>query len=109
MAELLVRNVDKVNPTSEELNRMCLKRGDVVCVREDGWPWSPKELAGDPWTVIKFIGAAVEEAQPYMLPEEVDGATVRPRMSYFDLDAALPQTFFIGGGVQMLSYRVVKT
>ena len=112
MAELLVRNVDKVNPNDFELNTQCLKRGDVVVVQEDGWDWSPKELAGDPWTVMKFPGGTVSAANSYLAPVYAEGPDdpriILPRAFYFDLDAAMPQTMFLGGDTRMLSYQVEK-
>ena len=109
MAELLVRNVDKVNPDSEASNRMCFKRGDVITVQENGWPWSPAELAGDPWTIVKFVGGTVPAAEEYLRSKYgPDDEIVLPRDAYFDLDAALPQTQFLGGDAQMLAYKVVK-
>ena len=112
MAELLVRNIDKINPNSAELNAQCFKRGDVIVVQEDGWGWSPKELAGDPWTVIKFPRGTVSAANSYLTPVYAEGPDdpriLLPRAFYFNLDAALPQTTFAGGDAQMLSYKVEK-
>lgn len=94
MAEMLVRVVDKVNPNDDRLNNQCLKRGDVVTVQEDGWPWSPAELAGDPWVVIKLPDVGVSKALVYLAkevaegPEDAERRVLRRRMYSFDLDAA---------------------
>jgi len=117
MAELLVRNIDKVTTTSFELNTQCLKRGDVVVVQEDGWHWSPKELAGDPWTVVKFPGGTVSAANSYLTSVYSSGPDddriILPRAYYFDLDQAgvspaAGEVTFAGGDAVMLSYKVEK-
>jgi len=120
MAELLVRVIDKVNEDDPALNLLCLKRGDVVTVQEDGWLWSGKELAGNPWTVIRFPGASVDASLPYLVSlyrsddPEHDQGMVLPRASYFDLDSALvvagqSTVTITGGDAVMLSYKVDKT
>jgi len=117
MAELLVRNIDKINPNSAELNMQCFKRGDVIVVQEDGWGWSPAELAGSPWTVIKFPDGSVSAANSYLPPAYAAGPDdpriILPRAFYFDLD--LPgvspgtgEVVFAGGDAEMLSYKVEK-
>ena len=112
MAELLIRNIDRVNNESTSLNARCFKRGDVLVVMEDGWEWSPRELAGDPWDIIKFPGATVEGTQSYLTPvySMVSGEPIMviPRASYFNLDAAHGTGTYIGGDAIMLSYQVQK-
>ena len=109
MCELLVRVVDKINPTSPELNAQCMKRGDVVSVCPDGWAWSAKEQAGDPWYILKFPGDPSEDALPYF--EGPAGDPPDPmapiRTNFFNLNA--PAVFNEASPpAPMLSYLVVK-
>ena len=112
MAELLVRVVDKVNPNDPDLDLQCLKRGDVVTVGEDGWPWSGKELSNPEWKVMYFPGASLSAAQSYLAPELPDGpddlSTKRRRAFAFNLLAAAPRTTFSGGDEEMLSFQIAK-
>lgn len=43
MAELLIKAVDAFNPDPTKDRRGCYKKGDVVCVRPDGWEWGKEE------------------------------------------------------------------
>ena len=117
MAELLVRNIDKINLDSTDLNTKCFKRGDVIVVQEDGWGWSPAELAGSPWTVVKFPDGSVSAANSYLPPVYAagpdDSRVIFPRAFYFDLDAAgvspaAGEVVYAGGDFVMLSYKVEK-
>jgi len=117
MAELLVRIVDKINSSDSYLNTQCLKRGDVVVVQENDWDWSLAELAGNPWTVIKFPDGSVSAANSYLVPVYATGpddpTIILPRAYYFDLDQAgispaTGQVTFAGGDAVMLSYKVAK-
>jgi hypothetical protein len=112
MAELLVRIIDKVNPNDPDLDLQCLKRGDVVVVQEDGWPWSAAELSEVLWKVMYFPGATLSAAESYLAPELPDGpddtATKRRRAFLFNLISALPQSTFNGGDTEMLSFQVRK-
>lgn len=112
MAELLVRVVDKVNPNDPDLDLQCLKRGDVVAVGEDGWPWSGKELSNPDWKVMYFPGATVSAANSYLAPELPDGpddtSTKRRRAFAFNLLSAAPRTTFTGGDEEMLSFQITK-
>ena len=107
MAELLVRNITDGKSL----------RGDVITAQANGWNWSPKELAGNPWTVIKFPGGTLEAATPYLIGgyvgEGQDMFLVEFRASYFDLDMAGVAAgdkveVLAGGNVEMLSYRKLK-
>jgi len=114
MAELLVRVVDKVNPNDPDLDLQCLKRGDVVAIGEDGWPWSGKELSNPDWKVMYFPGASVSAAESYLMPEYASGPEdaelimLRPRAFAFNLLSAAPQTTFSGGDDEMLSFQIAK-
>ena len=52
MSELLVRIVDKTLP-DPYANQTLLKRGMVVVVEDDGWPWTPTEQTFKEWIIIK--------------------------------------------------------
>lgn len=71
MAELLIRIRDKVNQDSIYLDCSCLKRGDVVTVQRDGWPWGDKELSNPDWRILAVPGTSVNVFQA-LLAEEVD-------------------------------------
>ena len=72
MAELLIRIVDKVNLDSKESNAHCMKRGMVVTIQPDGWPWSAKELANPEWEIRKYRGVAVDALTGYLVAEAGD-------------------------------------
>ena len=113
MAELLVRMVDKVNPNDYDLNLKCFKRGDVIDVHEDGWPWSAAEVLNPEWKIMYFPNGTMSAAESYLVPELPTGpddlSTKRLRGFYFDLDSALPGTHFPGGDTAMLAYKVEKS
>ena len=52
MAELLVRAVDKTNPTEVWRDVKLTKAFDVICVRPDGWPWSVQERTNPAWRIV---------------------------------------------------------
>lgn len=69
MCEMLVRVVDKVNRDDPYLDAQCTKRGDVIAICQDGWPWSGAELKNPDWRVIKIPKVSVLEAQAFLQPE----------------------------------------
>lgn len=69
MSEWLVRTVDKVNEEDPHLDAQCFKRGDVIVICEDGWPWSEAERANPEWTILKFPGVSVEAVDSFLGPE----------------------------------------
>jgi len=87
MAEMLVRNVDKVSDDPRKDARLT-KRGDVIVVCEDGWPWSAAESAGNPWAIVKVPGASVDDLASYLAEEPDDGTPkLRARRAFrFALD-----------------------
>jgi len=90
MAELLVRIADKVNEDFY-LNLQCTKRGDVIVVCPDGWPWGREEVNAPHWTIIKLPGVPVEEVEHLVSPEpQTDphnpSKTLQRRMWKLDLD-----------------------
>lgn len=91
MAELLVRTVDKVNEDFY-LNCACTKRGDVIAVQDDGWPWGKEERANPEWTIIKVPGVPAEKFLSFLAPEpetnsKVPSRTRQRRAFKLDLDA----------------------
>ncbi len=60
MAELLVRVVDKAPPSTS-------RRGDVIAVQPDGWPWGRMEMANPDWRLVKLPHVSVEDARNALL------------------------------------------
>lgn len=58
MAELLVRIVDKTHPDPVQDCR-CTKRGHVIVVQPDGWPWGRLERTSDQWRIVEVPGVWV--------------------------------------------------
>lgn len=50
--EILVRIIDKDQP-DPELEKMASKRGDVIAICPDGWPWSVAERTNPEWRIIR--------------------------------------------------------
>ncbi len=69
MAELLIRTVDKVNVNSRIKNSKCSKRGDVIAIFEDNWPWSVKEKTNPEWVIKKFPGILASQLSGFLAPE----------------------------------------
>jgi hypothetical protein len=96
MAEFLIRVQDKINTSSIYFDVKCLKRGDVVCVCPDGWPWSQLELTLPFWRIVKVPGMALDEAQAFLVPEPGDPLlkkTLMARQFKLDIDnLVLPQS-----------------
>lgn len=92
MAELLVMNVDRVNPDDIYKDAKLYKRGDVVVVCPDGWPWSETERTGPDFAIVKIPGMKVEEALDFLEPEKdadpsSPSKTLQRRAVKVDLDA----------------------
>ena len=92
MAELLVRVVDKVN-SDFYLNCGCTKRGDVITVQEDGWPWGKEEIANPEWQIIKVPGVPAVKFEAFLAPERslngIPSRTLRRRAFRLDLSTDL--------------------
>lgn len=91
MCELLVLSVNKVN-ADPYLDAKQYKRGDVVCVKPDGWGWGRQELANPLFRIIKVPGVSVSQASGFLGPELDSDPTnpsqmLRPRAFSLDLDA----------------------
>lgn len=92
MAELWVRVIDKVNPDFY-LNCGCTKRGDVIVVQEDGWPWGKEEIASPDHQIVKIPGVPAAKFEAFLAPERSqDGKqsrTLQRRAFKLDLAADL--------------------
>lgn len=92
MAELLIRVTDKVNPEFYK-NTKCTKRGDVIVVHENGWPWGRDELTAPFWRIVKHDELSVSEASAFLAPQfdtdpQHPSRTLLRRAFKLNLDAA---------------------
>jgi len=90
MAEMLLRVVDKINDTDDALNAQCTKRGDVIVICPDGWPWSETERTSPDWKIVKVPGVAVDDLTGFLAEEPGDRLTnprLRRRGKTFDVQA----------------------
>ena len=69
MCELLVRVVDKSNPDDPYLDARCTRRGDVITVQPDGWPWGVQEQLSPDWRIVRVPGVSVGDAASLLAPE----------------------------------------
>jgi len=93
MAELLIRTVDKINTNSRQKNAKCTKRGDVIVIREDRWPWSTKEETNPEWVIKKFPGIRASVLSGFLAEEPGNprlDAYLQRRFSFLDFSATLP-------------------
>lgn len=94
MAEILFFVEDKTND-DKELNAQAYKRGDVVVVCPDGWPWGREELKDPRFRIVKVPGEPSEYldlVQPQLAIKGDQLVTVRKRgrnLALDKLDAAL--------------------
>jgi hypothetical protein len=88
--ELLVRVVDKVNPSDPAKNRQLTKRGDVIAAFPDGHQWGTQERANPDWRIIRVSGMTQVEAESFLSPEHppdlVNRYVLRKRSKKIDLD-----------------------
>ncbi len=91
--EMLVRVVDSVNDKDPVQDAMCLKKGDVIAVCDDGHPWSKAELSNPNWRIIREPGVPRQEREHLLRPQMVRieklgmYVSVRPRAITVDPDA----------------------
>jgi hypothetical protein len=96
MAEIVVVVKDKVNKDFY-LDCGCYKRGDVIEVREDGWPWGTIDRSNPDWRIIKVPQHSVAELAAFLAREkDTDpknpSRTLQKRHFKLDIDnPALPQ------------------
>lgn len=95
MAELLVRVVDKSNPTNPALDAKLTKRGDVIAVLPDGWGWSDIERTAPHWRIFKWPSVSESEASALLSPElpiseaDTNNPLLQRRGFNLNLDAAI--------------------
>lgn len=96
MCELLVRTVDKSNPDDIYLDVKLTKRGDVIVIREDGWPWSEAERTSPFWKIFKMPGIKASDLSAFIAEEPGDpkfNQTLQRRAFKFDLDSYASAVF----------------
>lgn len=89
MAEMIVMAIDKVNTESPYLDAGCYKRGDVIIIQEDGWPWSEEERNHPRWRIVKIPGVPASRLSAFMASEpgdRVQNPMLQRRGFKFDLD-----------------------
>lgn len=91
MCEILVRVIDKTNPGDPYLDAKCTKRGDVISVQRDGWPWGVQEQLNPDWRIVKIPGVSVDDVASLLAPEpETDpqnpSRMLQSRLFRLDLD-----------------------
>jgi hypothetical protein len=96
MAEIVVQIVDKVNKDFY-LNCGCYKRGDVIEIREDGFPWGKIDRSNPDWRIIKLPQYSVKDLESFRSGEKntdptQPSKTLQRRAFKFDIDNPnLPQ------------------
>lgn len=88
MSELAVMVVDLTNEDSPYLDVGRPKRGDVLEVVPDGWPWSAAELAARTWRILVVPDLPLHEAKALRVPEPGDSilnGMLRYRAFYLDM------------------------
>ena len=128
MAEILLRVRDKVNPTDPYKNCKLTKRGDVIHVAPDGWPWGARELDQPFWRIVKFPGVNPQLLEDLLGPEldtdpqnpsrmlqrrafklDLDALTIPADIrAYLDDDTRKQPTLTITG-VKATAFRALKT
>lgn len=69
MAEFLVFLRTNTHPDPVKNQRGCYKRGDIVVVKPDGWPWGSQETLPD-FIRVKIPGLEVDTAEKYIRHED---------------------------------------
>lgn len=68
MAELLIRVIDKIGADPYQ-DAQLTKRGDVIVVCPDGWPWSEEERTNPMWRILAVPDLSISEASILLAPE----------------------------------------
>lgn len=61
------------------IDAQCWKAGDVICVMEDGHPFSEAEKTNPDWKIVKFPGVPASDLAAFTAPE-LETDTVPNRM-----------------------------
>jgi len=78
MAELLIRTVDKTHSDPVKSLAGCFKRGDIICIQDDGHGWSEAERNADDRTILKIPKVEKNTLGSYMLPVYDEDPDVNP-------------------------------
>lgn len=70
MPAFLINAIDRTHADPAE-NKLCVKRGDTVLVRETGFQWSRKEVLPD-FYQLTIVGLSLAAAQKYIFKELED-------------------------------------
>lgn len=120
MAELLILSRSRVHATDPERDEEQPRRGDVIAVRPDGWPWGGKERSLPQFRILALPGVAVTAverwlereqwtAEDLLLPEN-DRPRLGRRVRRLNLDAALlpaPIKAYLADDLRSQSIRTV--
>ncbi len=94
MAEMLVRLFDKYTGKDPHFLAKTTKRGDVIVVQDNKWPWSDLERKSPDWIIVT-VDMPIEKARAMLAkelgPEDKNGMPINPllqlRAFKVDLDA----------------------
>jgi hypothetical protein len=109
MAELLIKAIDATNPDPGKDATGCYKRGDIICVRPDGFQWGSEERRapanGGRAVIVKIPGVTPAQIRNFIRNRwatDVDGEDIdqalgqlrrrRIRIDVADLPAQVRQT-----------------
>lgn len=73
MSELLVRVEDKTH-ADERMDVGLTKSGDIIVIRDDGWPWGTEERARPFWRLIRVLDLPANEEARLTTPEIRDSS-----------------------------------
>jgi hypothetical protein len=90
MCELLVRVEDKRSDPDPAKDAMISKKGHVIDVRPDGWPWTNAELAAPYWRIGSVPGVDPADYVKFMMSAVQHGPLasvgVARKAFYLDVD-----------------------
>lgn len=84
MAEILVFTKDIIGDDVYK-NAKLPKRGFVIDVEPDGWPWGKEELSNAKLRILKFPGVDPSLFQSFMMPE----MPTQPNINWYDISNTL--------------------
>lgn len=92
MCEIIMRLVSKTHPDLWWDVKQT-KRGDVIEVQADGWPWQERDLSNPDWALLKLPNVSVEFARQFLAAETGDpliNPYLQRKRSYIDIDTKVP-------------------